>query len=176
MLAIALIYGSIAGLITIASIIISIIIGGVSSSPGAQWLGYLIMILALSLIFFGTKRYRDREHGGVIKFSSALRASLMIAIVASITYVVTWEIYQALTDYSFITQYTQSILTQWTAEGMTGAALETQVAQLKEIEAQFANPFFRLAITFTEIFPVGLIVALISAVLLRNPKFAPART
>ena len=39
----------------------------------------------------------------------------------------------------------------------------------------YANPLFRLPITFTEILPVGLIVSLISALLLRNSRFMPAR-
>jgi len=37
------------------------------------------------------------------------------------------------------------------------------------------NPLFRLPMTFVEIFPVGLLIALVSAGLLRNPRFLPAR-
>jgi hypothetical protein len=44
-----------------------------------------------------------------------------------------------------------------------------------EFRQQYANPFFRLSITFIEIFPVGVLISLISAVLLRNPRFMAAR-
>ncbi len=37
----------------------------------------------------------------------------------------------------------------------------------------YRNPLFRIPMTFIEIFPVGLLVALISAALLRNPKLLP---
>jgi hypothetical protein len=40
----------------------------------------------------------------------------------------------------------------------------------------YDNPLYRLPMTFAEIFPVGLLVTLVSAVLLRNPRFLPART
>jgi hypothetical protein len=38
----------------------------------------------------------------------------------------------------------------------------------------YASPVQRMAMTFTEIFPVGLLVALVSAALLRNPRLLPA--
>ena len=40
---------------------------------------------------------------------------------------------------------------------------------------QYADPLFRLPMTFVEIFPVGVLVSLISAGLLRNRRFLPAR-
>jgi hypothetical protein len=40
---------------------------------------------------------------------------------------------------------------------------------------QCANPLLRLPMTFAEIFPVGMLVSLISATILRNPRMLPAR-
>jgi hypothetical protein len=40
---------------------------------------------------------------------------------------------------------------------------------------QYANPLFRLPMTFAEIFPVGVLVSLVSAAILRNPRVLPAR-
>ena len=37
------------------------------------------------------------------------------------------------------------------------------------------NPLLRMPMTFTEIFPVGVLVSLISAGLLCKPSFLPAR-
>ena len=41
--------------------------------------------------------------------------------------------------------------------------------------ADFCQPLLRMAITFMEIFPVGLLVALVSALVLRNPRVLPAK-
>ena len=46
---------------------------------------------------------------------------------------------------------------------------------MAKFSEQYENPLYRLPITFMEIFPVGLLVALFSAAILRNPKAFPAR-
>jgi hypothetical protein len=46
---------------------------------------------------------------------------------------------------------------------------------MEAFKLQYANPMIRMPMTFAEIFPVGLLVSLVSAGLLRNPRFLPAR-
>jgi hypothetical protein len=46
---------------------------------------------------------------------------------------------------------------------------------VRDLAIKYRDPLFRIPITFIEIFPVGLLVALVSAALLRNPKLMPAR-
>jgi Protein of unknown function (DUF4199) len=177
MLRIALTYGVIAGVVIIVGIIatFSLSNGHGADGIGSVFLGYLIMILALSMVFFGVKRYRDRDLGGVIKFLPALSLGLGIAFVASIAYVAVWEGYLAFTNYAFADVYASSIIEAKKAAGVTGAALDAVVAEMNAFKEQYANPLFRMPMTFLEIFPVGLIVALISAALLRNSKVLPDR-
>ncbi len=176
MLKIALIFGGIAGSITIGVMTLGIMM---AESPGhgssSQAVGYLIMLVALSLIFVGVKRYRDQELGGTIKFGPALLLGLSIVGVAGIMYVLGWEVYLASTDYAFAQQYADSILAAKEQAGASAEEIEKTAASMKSFVDMYANPFIRLPITFSEIFPVGLIIALISAALLRNPKVLPAR-
>ncbi len=166
-------YGAIAGAVIIGSMILTFALGG-GMSGSSVWLGYLFMIVALSLIFLGVKRYRDQELGGVIRFGTAFLLGLGISLVASVIYVVVWEVYLSVTDYAFIHDYTQSVLAAKEAEGLAGAALEAEVASMETLTSRYANPVFRLPMTFLEIFPVGLLITLVSAGLLRNEKFARA--
>ena len=166
MIKIAGVYGGIAGLIVITTMITGIMISG----EGSLWLGYLVMLVALSMIYFGVKRYRDREQGGVIKFGKAFLMGLSIAAVAGVVYVFVWEIYLASTDHAFIEQYTSAAIEKKEAAGVSGAELQKAIDEMEKMKEQYGNPLFRLPMTFTEIFPVGLIIALISAALLRNPK------
>lgn len=46
---------------------------------------------------------------------------------------------------------------------------------MQRFRTQYANPLFRMPMTFTEIFPVDVLVSRISAALLRKPGFLPAR-
>jgi hypothetical protein len=61
------------------------------------------------------------------------------------------------------------------ASGVTGAELDAFIAEMERMKRNYANPLFRLPMTFVEIFPVGLIIALVSAAVLRNPRVLPAR-
>lgn len=163
------------GVISGAVIILGILGTMMMSGTHSLWLGYLIMLVALSSILVGVKQYRDRDLGGTIRFGKALLMGLGIATVASIAYVLIWEAYLALTHYTFMDQYIKAMLAAKRAAGVTGAEYQKAVAEMESMRRQYANPLFRMPMTFLEIFPVGLLIALISAALLRNPRFLPAR-
>ncbi len=173
---ILLTYGLIAGFVIIGSMTLTLILtGGTSDSMQfTEYLGYLFMIAALSLIFVGTKRYRDQELGGVIKFGTAFKLGLGITLVASIVYVISWEINLAVTGDAFIEDYTQSIIDSREADGASPAEMEGVIAEMESMKASYSNPIYRLPMTFAEIFPVGLLIALLSAALLRKSEFMPA--
>ncbi|HEX7945687.1 MAG TPA: DUF4199 domain-containing protein [Phenylobacterium sp.] len=166
------VYGAIAGFITIGVMIATIVLMG---GHGSMILGYLEMLIAFSMIFVGVKRYRDTVCGGVVKFGPALLVGLGIAGVAGVAYVIGWEIYLAATHYTFMDQYAAAYIAGKRSVGVTGAALAAEIAKMDEMKAQYANPLYRLPMTFMEIVPVGLLVALASAGLLRNPRLLPAR-
>ncbi|HEY1708487.1 MAG TPA: DUF4199 domain-containing protein [Rhizomicrobium sp.] len=172
MIRIILVYGLISGTIVIAGILATFLLPHPHASV---WLGYLIMLVALSAILMGVKQYRDTELGGVIKFRSALILGLGIAMVASLAYVAIWEAYLAVTGYRFIGQFIEATLAAKRAAGITGATYQQAVAQMEAFRQEYANPLYRMGTTFMEIFPVGLLIALVSAALLRNPGFLPAR-
>ena len=175
MLRIALTYGVIAGVVIVIGIIATFSLTEGHGAHGIKSLilGFLIMLLALSMVFFGVKRYRDRDLGGVIKFLPALDLGLGIAIVAGIAYVLVWEGYLAVTHYAFADAYAASYIEAQKAAGVTGPALDAVIAEMNAFKVNYANPLFRLPMTFLEIFPVGLIVAIISAAVLRNSKVLP---
>ena len=99
---------------------------------------------------------------------------LGISVVAGVMYVFVWEIYLAMTDYAFMNEYTQSIIASKEAAGVSGAELETARAEMAQMVVNYAKPLFRLPMTFLEIFPVGVLISLISAAILRNSNFMPA--
>ncbi len=137
--------------------------------------GYLTMLLALSAVFVAIKRQRDLEGGGVIRFWPAFGLGLGISLVASVCYVVAWEAAVAVTQLDFGAEYAKAVIAQQKAKGVSGEALAKVSAEMEEFARQYRNPLYRLPMTFAEIFPVGLLVSLVSAGLLRNPRFWPAR-
>ena len=170
----ALIYGAISGGIAAAVLTIGIASGS-SNHTTSLWFGYLVMLVALSLIFVGVKRYRDVECGGVIRFGRAFGLGLAIAAVAGLVYALVWESYLQISGYDFMADYTRSVLKGMQAEGAAQAAIDAKASEMNAMAESYKNPLFRIPMTFIEIFPVGLLVALVSAALLRNPKLLPAR-
>jgi len=172
---IMVVYGLISGGIIIAIITLSVMIWDPASShtAGTEWLGYTIMVAALSLVFFGVKKYRDDELGGVISFWDALKVGLGITLVASIVYVAGWETYLQVSGVDFMGDYASAYLEQLRAEGATAEAIADAEALMDSYKQMYENTFARLGITFLEIFPVGLIIALVSAALLRKSELLP---
>lgn len=138
-------------------------------------IGYTTMLIALSAVFVAIKRYRDTELGGVIRFWPALGLGLGISVVAGILYVISWETALAVTHMDFASTYANSLIEQQKAAGISGEALSKFIADMDTFKVQYANPLYRLPMTFIEIFPVGVLVSLVSAALLRNSRFLAAR-
>ena len=133
-------------------------------------LGYLGMILGFSLIFVAIKTYKEKELGGVIRFSTAFQLGILITLVASVIYVVAWEIQLSDTRDDFIDTYQASIMEKFKQSGATEEEIVQKQTELKEFKELYKNPFFRIVISLMEIFPVGLIISLLSAALLKNKK------
>ena len=169
-----LINGLIAGLVAgipISGIALNLHIGGVWGMA----VGYLFMLIAFSAIFLAIKRQRDEVQGGVIRFLPALAMGVGISIIAGILYALIWEAFTAMAHVDFGAAYARMMVNQAKAAGATGTALAKAVAEAAEFQRQYANPLYRLPMTFIEIFPVGVLVSLISAALLCNRRFMPAR-
>lgn len=173
---IVLIYGLIAGAIVGAMLIITMPLyeSGVLKIDNGELLGYTTMVIALSLIFFGVKSYRDGHLAGSISFGNALLMGLLITLVASVIYALSWEISYNTMKGDFIKQMSDAYLEKMKNEGATHAELNEAREKMVDYGIMYKNPVFRFAFTLMEIAPVGVIISLISAGLLRRNDFLPA--
>ena len=175
MLRTMLAFGIPAGILVILPMSL-MITGSEPGSTGHSYLaGYLVMFIALSLVFFGVRRYRVRALGGAIRFGPALGLGLGISAVAGIIYVIGWEITLAATDFAFVEDYATAAVEAKRASGAAPAEIARVATEMADFRRQYMDPWFRLPLTFVEIFPVGIVVSLVSAALLRNSRFLPAR-
>jgi hypothetical protein len=169
-------YGAVAGLIVGVPLFgLTVAMNGVPPTRYGAVIGYTIMLIALSTVFVAIKRHRDTDLGGVIKFWPALGMGLGISLVAGIFYVAAWEAALAVTHSDFAATYANVLIEQQKAKGVTGEALAKFTAEMERFKAQYKNPLYRVPMTFVEIFPIGVLVSLVSAGLLRNSRFLPAR-
>jgi len=164
-------YGVPTGLLIISMMVGSMTIFGFHSGASSKAVGFLIMFVILSLIFFGMKRFRDVDQGSVIKFSKAILLGLSMSLFAGVAYVIIWEIYIAVTGNSFVSHYTDHLIEMQEAKGVSGEALVSFVEKMEEMKTSYAKPSFRIPLTFFEIFPMGFLITLVSALILHTPKF-----
>lgn len=170
---IILVYGSITGAVIILSMTLGIYAAkyGENSFFASEALGYSIMLIGFSMIFVATKKYRDEELGGVIKFGTAFKVGLGISLIAGVVYVLVWEVNLYFTDYAFINDYTDSIINKTRESGATPEKLDATIEQMETMKTQYGKFWYRLPMTFIEIFPIGLLISLVSAVLFKNQNF-----
>ena len=167
------VYGVIAGVIVIIGMFISITFVADHGTMGMV-VGYLSMLVALLFVFIGVKRYRDVNLGGVITFWKALGVGLGIGLVASLFYILGCEVYMWRTGGTFMTEYIAKSVQDMRAAGKSAAEIAKFSSEMGAMAEQYKNPLFRMALTLTEILPVALPVALVSAALLRKSSFLPA--
>ncbi|MBL4773923.1 MAG: DUF4199 domain-containing protein [Alcanivoracaceae bacterium] len=166
---IVLIYGLIASiLITVISSLLLLL--SKDNHHSSEWLGYLIMIIGLSMIFVGIKQHRDKNLGGIIGFGKAFQIGLLISLIAGLFYVTSWELYYQNSDQTFIEQYYNSYIDEMRKSGSNDSEIAEIKQEMETFAANYKNFFYRILITFLEIFPVGLIISLVSSFLLKTKR------
>jgi hypothetical protein len=130
--------------------------------------GYTTMVLSFLLVFFGIRAYRDNAGKGQITFAKAFAVGICITLISCICYVVTWEIIYFNFMHDFMDNYGAHMIEKLKASGASAAAIQAQLQQQAKFKEMYENPFINAAMTFIEPFPVGLVITLISAAVLRR--------
>jgi Protein of unknown function (DUF4199) len=130
--------------------------------------GYTTIVLSFLLVFFGIRSYRDNVGNGQITFAKAFAVGICITLISCMFYVATWEILYFKFMPDFMDNYGAHTVEQLKASGASPAVVEAQVQKLEKLKQQYKNPLYNSLMTFIEPFPVGLVITLISAAVLRK--------
>lgn len=164
-----LIFGSMIGVILVIHIIYMVHL--IYNKPDFQSndvLGYIFLFGLFSLVFFGVKNYRNKELNGFISLRAAFKTGALIALLASTIYVVFWLFYYYLYVPDFLDRYIDHVMLEATREGATDAELAIQSEQMEQFRSWYQKPFMVVFITYMEVLPIGLVVAFISSLILKN--------
>lgn len=164
-----LIYGLLAGCISIIGYLITFATGHMDMDMGMV-IGFASMLLAFSLIFVATVQYR-KNHGGAVSFSQAFQIGLYISLIASTIYVGVW-LYNLHNFYpDFAEKFSAQYLAGLKADGAPAKEIAEATAEMKEFVVNYQKPWYVIATAYMEILPIGLIVSAISALILKHkPK------
>ena len=171
-------FGLIAGLIISVLMDSSLLLADKIGSNHSMLLGYTIMVASFLLIYFGVRSYRDNNLGGQISFGRAFACGILIALITTVCYVATWEVLYFNFMPHFMDGYFAAQIHKVQSSGLDPATSAARIAAIQQLQRLYQNPFVNMAYTFIEPLPVGLIIALISAAVLRrkaSPEPATAR-
>jgi hypothetical protein len=164
-----LVYGIISGLCVAIFMSFSVAYCYAANSfDGSMLVGYMAMLLSFSVIFVGVKNYRDQHSGGMISFGKALQISLYMTLIASTMYVIGWMI----AYYNFFPDFMEKLASYQLSPGKVNQMTPAEVAgvreQMETFRHWYATPVGVAAATYMEILPLGIVVSLITAIILKR--------
>ena len=167
-----LIYGLIGGLITVAGFFLWPVLAGEDSPTDmdyGQLIGYGFMLIALSTVFFGLRTFREKN-GGTLTFKEGFLNGMIVVVIASVIYVIGWMIYYPNFMPDFVDTYTNSQIELLKQKDYTEEELAQEIDSLKDSMEMYQKPYIMSSVSFMEIFPVGLVMTLAFALILRRKE------
>jgi Protein of unknown function (DUF4199) len=140
--------------------------------------GYASMIIALSMVFFGIKSYRDNYAGGTLRFWKGVQVGVLISLIAGVMYwggAMSYGITHPGFDKRFMAKFTEIKIGKMQSSGASQDQIDSAKKEVEIMQTLFENPVLFFLVCLMEILPVGFIVTLVSAGLLRRNELLPAQ-
>ncbi|MBU6340294.1 MAG: DUF4199 family protein [Bacteroidetes bacterium] len=134
----------------------------------AAYYGYAGMLISLVFVFLGVKAYRDKIQLGNITFGKAFQVGILITLISCLIYSLAWLLVYYTMMPDFMDRYAAYYKAKMEAQGLDAQIIATKTAELLKAKAMYENPLTNVAVTFTEPFPIGLMMTLLSALILRR--------
>jgi hypothetical protein len=171
MIRIAIRYGSLSGIILVCLMFATGMYWGENIDFGlAEKVGYVTMVLGLSMIYIGTRDFRNIHHMEHFSFGKGLLAGLFITLVASCFYVAGWMVYSTTLDPDFMDRYYEYSVDQLKSKNLSDEKLNVKLDQMSKYKEVYKSPVIQILISFFEILPVGFLMSVVFAFILRKRK------
>jgi hypothetical protein len=161
-------FGLISGLMISVLMGCSLLLANRIGSGHSMVLGYTIMVASFLLVYFGIRSYRDNGLAGQISFGRAFACGILITLITCVCYVAMWEILYFNFMPHFMDSYFAAQIHKVQTSGLDAATAAAEVAAIEHSQQLYQNPIVNMAYTFMEPLPVGLVITLISAAVLRR--------
>ena len=129
--------------------------------------GYTAIVLSFLFVYFGIRSYRE-ANGGVVTFGRGFSVGILITLISCVFYVATWQLVYFKLAPGFVDKMAAHTMEKKRASGGSAQEVEAVRQQMEQFKVWYDKPLLNAAITFVEPFPVGFLVTLISAAVLRR--------
>jgi hypothetical protein len=167
---IILVYGAINAAIMACLFTITTIFREQIGFQNAMIVGYANIILGSSMIYFAIASYK-KNNGGEVSFGKAFKIGLFLALIAGAVYALIWLILINTVMTNFCEEYHKFMLDSLQKQGAGAAEIAKVEKEMEMVNSIMKNPpLLFLEAMFVECVPVGLLISLISAAILRTKK------
>ena len=130
--------------------------------------GYTAIVLSFLLVFFGIRSYRENIGAGRITYGRGFAVGILITLISCAFYVATWEVIYFKVMPGFGEKWAGYMVAEAKAAGASQDVIDAKEKEAREFKVMYDKPLVNAAMTFTEPFPIGLLVTAVSALALRK--------
>jgi len=167
-------FGLISGGLSAALLFITTLFADRIGFDKGEIIGYTTIVLSALLIFFGVRFYRENASGGRLTFARGFAVGILITLISNFCYVASWEIAYFKFMPDFADKYAAYTVERAKAAGANQEKIEQKMREAEQFKQMYNRPLVNIAMTFMEVFPIGLGVTLLSAAILRKRAPTPA--
>jgi hypothetical protein len=150
--------------------LISMIITGVfKTKMGNGWdeiIGFTALILSFAMVYPAMLSYRNSLPDQKIKFLQSLKIGLIITIISCIVYVIGWLVIYYTLIPNYWDRYAAITAEKMRHHGDSAADIKKETESI----LQYKKPYLNAMEAFLETFPIGVLISLISATIVRLRK------
>lgn len=163
-------FGLISGAISAGMMLLTLPLVDRIGFDKGEILGYTVLVLSALLVFFGVRSYRENANGGRLTFARGFAVGILITLISSLCYTATWEVIYFKFMPDFADKYSAHMIEKAKAAGASDEKIEKATVEAKQFKEMYNKPAVNVAMTFAEVFPVGLGATLLSAAVLRRKR------
>ncbi len=149
----------------------SLIMGnGEESYSMGEIIGYSSMIVAMSLVYFAMRVYRDKENDGQINFGEGMKIGTLISVLGGVAFAVYNLVFVLWIDPEFGEKYFayQEGLERGTDE------FQQKFSAMMETGGFMYSTVGGTILMFMTVFLIGLVLSVISALIVKTKQVQPA--
>ena len=131
-------------------------------------LGYTGIVMAGLIVFFGIRSYRNGAGGGRLTFGRGLAIGVLITLISSVFYVATFQLLYFKLMPGYGDKMVAFMVERARSSGASPQKIEETARQGQMFKRLWDRPLTNAALTFIEPFPIGVVIAAVSAAILRR--------
>lgn len=132
------------------------------------YIGYTSILIAMAVIYFAIKYYRDNVNGGNMTFGQGLLIGMGVTAISCIFYSLMWLVVYYNFMPNFMEDYANYTIEKMKLAGDSAETIAQMQSEMSGYKEMYSNPFSIFLITLLEPLPVGLLLTFIFAVFQRK--------